>query len=204
MRKVGIMGGTFNPIHNGHLMIADKAREQFCLDEVLFMPCGIPYMKSDQTILPGEERAFMTSLAIQDKPFFRLSTMEIEHKGNTYTYETLECLKREQPESEFYFILGADSLFNIVKWVKPERIFASCHILAAVRDGSTTEQMEKQIRFLQEEYDASIDILKTEYMHISSSDIRQKAALGKSIAEDVPGKVAEYIIAHQLYQKRQL
>lgn len=201
MRKVGIMGGTFNPIHNGHLMIADKAREQFQLDEVLFMPCGIPYMKSDQTILPGEVRAFMTALAIQDNPFFRLSTIEIEHKGNTYTYETLEYLKTKQPQSEFYFILGADSLFNIAGWVKPERIFASCHILAAARAGSTTEQMEKQVRLLQEKYGANIDILKTEYMNISSSDIRLKAALEESIEEDVPGKVAEYIITHQLYQK---
>lgn len=200
MRKVGIMGGTFNPIHNGHLMIADKAREQFELDEVLFMPCGVPYMKESREVETGRIRAEMTALAIQDRPAFTLSRMEIEHRGNTYTYETLERLKAEYPDTVFYFILGADSLFNLTNWAFPERIFANCHILAAMRNQKTKGQMEEQIRYLQEHYGASIFLLETEYLDISSSDIRRKVALGESIAADVPKNVAEYIAAHNLYK----
>lgn len=201
-KKVGIMGGTFNPIHNGHLMLADRAMEQFSLDEILFIPCGVPYMKERQSVLPGQVRAEMTGLAIQNKHSYRLSNMEIERQGNTYTYETLERLKEEQPETEFYFILGADSLFNLDNWAKPERIFVNCHILAAVRDDKTTEQMEEQIRVLQDRYGASIFMLRTGYLNVSSSDIRRKVALGESIREDVPEKVAEYIKMHHLYQKQ--
>lgn len=204
MRKVGIMGGTFNPIHNGHLMIADKAREQFELDEVLFMPCGVPYMKEFREVEAGEIRAEMTALAIQNRPAFTLSRMEIEHSGNTYTYETLERLKAEYPDTVFYFILGADSLFNLTNWAFPERIFASCHILAAVRDQKTMGQMAEQIRYLQERYAASIFLLETEYLDISSSDIRRKVAAGESIEEDVPDKVAAYITEHNLYQTKQI
>lgn len=202
IRKVGIMGGTFNPIHNGHLMIASKAKEQFELDEVLFMPCGVPYMKEAGEVESGEIRAEMTVLAIQDNPCFTLSRMEIEHHGNTYTYETLECLRALHPDTAFYFILGADSLFNLTNWMYPERIFANCHILAAVRDHKTTAQMQKQIRLLKEHYQASIFLLRTDYLDISSSDIRRKVALGESIADDVPERVAAYITEHNLYQAR--
>ncbi|MCD7725957.1 MAG: nicotinate-nucleotide adenylyltransferase [Clostridiales bacterium] len=202
MRKVGIMGGTFNPIHNGHLMIAEKAREQFALDEVLFMPCGVPYMKDARDIEAGEIRAEMTALAIQGNPAFTLSRMEIEQGGNTYTYETLETLKQKNPDVVYYFILGADSLFHLEHWASPERLFAACHILAAVRDGRTTAQMEEKIRSLRKHYGASIFLLETETLDISSSDIRRKISAGESIAEDVPGEVAEYIAAHQLYRNR--
>ena len=201
-KKVGIMGGTFNPIHNGHLMLADRAMEQFALDEIVFIPCGIPYMKEGQSVLPGQVRAEMTGLAIQNKNSYRLSNMEIERQGNTYTYETLERLKEEQPETDFYFILGADSLFNLDKWAKPERIFANCHILAAVRDDATIEQMEEHVRMLQQRYGASIFLLRTGYLDISSSDIRRKVAVGENITEDVPEQIAEYIKVHHLYQKQ--
>lgn len=201
MRKVGIMGGTFNPIHNGHLMIAKKAEEQFELDEVLFMPCGVPYMKENQDVETGEIRAEMTALAIEDYPAFTLSMLEIEHHGNTYTYETLESLKAEFPDTEFYFIMGADNLFNLTNWVFPERIFANCHILAAVRNGKTTAQMQEQIHFLQNRYGASIFLLETDYLDVSSSDIRKRVALGESIMEDVPKKVVQYIVSHNLYKR---
>lgn len=201
MKKVGIMGGTFNPIHNGHLMIANKAKEQFALDEVLFMPCGVPYMKAGTDVAAGEIRAEMTALAIQDHPGFALSRIELDHPGNTYTYETLENLKTRYPDDMFYFILGADSLFNLINWVHPERIFASCHILAAVRDQKTVTQMEEQIVLLRERYHAGIFLLQTDYLNISSSDIRRKAAAGESISDYVPQNVADYIAAHHLYQQ---
>ena len=110
------MGGTFNPIHIGHLILAETARIQFELNEILFIPSGKSYMKQQMDIPSGEVRAQMTSLAIEENPYFALSLMEIEREGNTYTYETLETLKEQNPNTEYYFILGEDSLFAIEKW----------------------------------------------------------------------------------------
>lgn len=200
MRKTGIMGGTFNPIHNGHLMLAKEAYRQFDLDEVLFMPCGVPYMKADQKVESGQIRAEMTALAIQDIPEFTLSTIEIEQPGNTYTYVTLEQLKKTNPDTEYYFIMGADSLFHMPSWAHPERIFASCCILAAVRNHKTAADMEKQIYLLKKEYDADIRLLQITCMNISSSDIRRKICRGEPIEQEVPESVREYIERKGLYR----
>lgn len=200
MRKVGIMGGTFNPIHNGHLMLAKEALKQFSLDEVLFMPSGTSYMKADQKVESGHTRAEMTALAIQDNPHFTLSTMEIERAGNTYTYQTLERLKKEHPDTEYYFIVGADSLFHMAKWASPERIFANCCILVAIRDDRTIEEMEEQIDLISQRYNARILFMKTMRMDISSTDIRRKVAAGESIEDDVPESVRVYIGKRGLYR----
>ncbi|MBD5449886.1 MAG: nicotinate-nucleotide adenylyltransferase [Lachnospiraceae bacterium] len=199
MKKIGIMGGTFNPIHNGHLMLAEEALEQFALDEVLFMPCGVPYMKADQKVESGQIRAEMTALAIKDYPRFTLSFLELEQAGNTYTYQTLERLKADNPDAAYYFIMGADSLFHIKQWVHPERIFTNCCILAAVRDDKTTAEMEAMISCLHREYNADVRLLQTEHLDISSSAIRRKTAEGESIAEDVPESVRIYIERKGLY-----
>lgn len=200
MRRVGIMGGTFNPIHNGHLMLAEEALRQFLLDEVLFMPSGKSYMKADQDVQSGQTRAEMTALAIQDNPHFTLSSLELEHKGNTYTYQTLECLKKEFPDADYYFIMGADNLFHITQWALPERIFSNCCILAAVRDDKTADDLESQIRMLKQEYDADIRVLQTSPMNISSSDIRRKILAGESIKGEVPEAVRTYIEKKGLYR----
>lgn len=200
MRKVGIMGGTFNPIHNGHLMLAREALRQFTLDEVLFMPCGNAYMKEAQDIESGQTRAEMTALAIQGNPYFTLSTIELEHQGNTYTYQTLERLKKGTSDANYYFIMGADSLFHITEWALPERIFSNCCILAAVRDDKTSDDLESQIRMLKREYDADIRVLQTLPMNVSSSDIRCKISAGESIEGDVPETVRTYIEKRGLYR----
>lgn len=200
MRKAGIMGGTFNPIHNGHLTLAEEAFKQFSLDEVLFMPCGNAYMKADQNVESGQTRARMTALAIQDIPYFTLSTIEIERKGNTYTYQTLEQLNRENPDTEYYYIVGADSLFHMTQWAFPERIFSNCCILAAIRDDKTISDMEEEICMLRRKYDANVSILHISCMQISSSDIRRKVAAGESIESDVPEPVRIYIEKRGLYR----
>lgn len=200
MRKTGIMGGTFNPIHNGHLMLAEEAFQQFSLDEVLFMPCGMPYMKAGQKIQPARVRVEMTALAVQDKPYFKLSTVEIEQPGNTYTYQTLERLRKENSDTEYFYIVGADSLFHMTDWRCPERIFSNCCILAAVRDDKTVRDVEEQIHRLGQTYGAVIHLLKTERMDISSSEIRRKAASGESIENDVPKPVRIYIEERGLYR----
>lgn len=199
MKKVGIMGGTFNPIHMGHLIIAEKAREQASLDEVLFMPCGMPYMKDTSELLDSDTRAEMVSLAIADNPFFKLSTMEIEKEGSTYTYETLERLKEQNSDNRYYFILGADSLWTIADWREPERIFANCCILAAVRDNKTTLDMEKQIEFLNDKFGADILLLQTGNIEISSSHIRRSVKDNASIRYLVPNAVYDYIMQNKLY-----
>ncbi len=200
MRKAGIMGGTFNPIHNGHLILATEALKQFELEEVLFMPCGVPYMKVDQKVESGQIRAEMTALAIQDIPEFRLSTIEIEQQGNTYTYETLEYLKKTNPDTEYYFIVGADSFFHMTQWKFPERIFANCCVLAAVRDDKSYADMERQMARLQKDYHADIRLLQIPCMDISSSAIRRKVSLGESVAGDVPKAVRDYIERKGLYR----
>ena len=194
------MGGTFNPIHIGHLIIAERAREQFDLEEVLFMPCGMPYMKDTSELLPSDIRAEMVSLAIKDNPFFTLSTIEIEKKGSTYTYETLEQLRGSNPDTEYYFILGADSLWTISDWKEPEKIFANCHILAAVRDDKSAQDMKKRINFLKNKFDARISLLKTGLIEISSSSIRDSVKKETSIRYLVPKNVYEYIVEYKLYK----
>ncbi len=199
MKKVGVMGGTFNPIHKGHLAVAQRAQEQYALDEVIFMPCKTPYMKSGQRIECGSVRAEMTALAIRDIPCFTLSLIEMEQTGNTYTYKTMEFLKKEHPDTDYYFILGADNLFQIEEWVYPERIFACCHILAAVREEKNTPDMEIQADLLKKKYGASIHLIKMERMDISASAIRKKISMGESIAGDVPEAVRNYIEKNRLY-----
>ncbi len=199
LKKTGIMGGTFNPIHLGHLIIAEKAREQFALDEVLFMPCGMPYMKDTSELLPSDIRAEMVSLAIEDNPFFILSTIEIEKEGSTYTYQTLEYLKSLNINNEYYFILGADSLWTISDWREPQKIFDNCIILASVRDNKTTTDMEKQIETIKRRFRADIRLLQAGNVEISSSNIRDLAKRHLSIRYQVPESVYKYINDNGLY-----
>ncbi len=200
MRKVGIMGGTFDPIHIGHLIIAEKAREQFHLDEVLFMPSGTPYMKNVNEVLPGQVRSEMTKLAIEENPFFSISTIEIEKEGSTYTYETLETLHDKNPNTEYYFILGADSLFAMENWKNPDKIFADCHILAALRDDKNTEDIEEQAANIKETFNADSFLSETGHREISSSMIRELVKDGHSIRYLVPDAVYDYIIKNKLYK----
>ncbi|MCM1386462.1 MAG: nicotinate-nucleotide adenylyltransferase [Bacillus sp. (in: Bacteria)] len=200
MLKVGIMGGTFNPVHIGHLIIAEKAREQFHLDEVLFMPSGVPYMKDEIEVLPSQVRAQMTQLAIEDNPFFTLSTMETEKEGHTYTYETLTTLHEKNPGTEYYFIMGADSLFSIEHWKNPEKIFAGCHILAALRDDKTMEAMKEQAAYLKNKFAADIFLINAGHIEVSSSMIRGLIRDGHSIRYLVPDAVYDYIVKNKLYK----
>lgn len=200
MKKVGIMGGTFNPVHMGHLIIAEKAREQLQLDEVLFMPCGMPYTKSGKDMLTKDIRAEMTRLAIEDNPFFKLSTIEIDKNGSTYTYETLEQLREENPGTEYYFILGADSLWKIEDWREPEKIFSNSIIVAALRDGKSVTEMEAQAAYLKDKFRADIFLLKSSNIEISSTMIREMVKDGSSIRYYVPETVHDYIIKNKLYK----
>ena len=198
-RKTGIMGGTFNPIHIGHLLLAESARETFGLDEVLFVPSGFSYMKKGMEMADKKMRLEMTRLAISGNPSFALSPVEVERDGNSYTCETLEALRAGQPETEFYFIVGADSLFAMETWKRPETIFQNCTVLAAVRKGNGHDELNAQIACLEEKYGTEIGRIPMEEIPVSSTDIRNRVHHGKSIRYMVPDNVIAYIKKHRLY-----
>lgn len=202
MKKTGILGGTFNPIHTGHLILAETARSAFGLDQVYFIPSGRSYMKKQSEILDARTRMEMVQLSVQGNPYFQVLDIEINKPGNSYTCETLEQLCSQEPDTEFYDIIGADTLYMMEKWYCPERIFEHAVILAAVRDGASTVQLEQQIAHLQEKYNARIFLLPTGDISISSTMIRQNRREGKSVRYLVPDAVLAYMEQKQLYCER--
>ena len=199
-KKVGIIGGTFNPIHMGHLILAERAWNEMGLDEILFIPTGISYFKDPNTVLDKKTRVALTGDAIGDNPHFALSTIEVDRPGNSYTYETLEELKKENPSNTYYLIVGADTLFQIESWKNPDIIMKDCIILAAVRKGQSLDELNVKKEELEKKYDAHISILSMPYVDISSTDIRERIAAGKSIRYMVKDVTLEYIEKHGLYR----
>lgn len=200
MRKIGIMGGTFNPIHVGHLVLAEWAKEAAGLDEVWFIPTGISYMKATGDILPGEERFHMTELAIQGNAAFKCLDIEIKRQGYTYSYETLEQLKSAYPEDAFFFIAGADCLYSLENWKCAERLFQSCTILAAVRGDSQLSEMETKKRELEQRFQGTIILLPFISLSLSSTELRRRIHDGKSIRYLVPDSVLAYIEEKRFYR----
>lgn len=200
-KKTGIMGGTFNPIHIGHLLLAEAAKEALELNEVLFIPSGCSYMKEGTDVADKRMRLAMTRLAIEDNPSFKLSAMEVEREGDTYTYETLLLLRKEEPYTEFYFIVGADSLFHLEGWKESQLIFGNCTILAAIRDDKGYKELTEQIEYLTKKYDARILPLSMKEIPISSTDIRNRRKEKRSIRYLVPDKVIAYMDENRLYYK---
>lgn len=198
--KIGIMGGTFNPIHNGHLLIAEYAREEFQLERVLFLPTGHSPHKLKQKITEAAMRCEMIGLAIADNPFFEVDLREVKAERLSYTYLTILDLKKAYPTSELYFILGADSLFDLEDWKKPEEIFSNCKILAAYREGEGQKDFQEQINYLNEKYQAHIYPLHTPSFEVSSSNIRSRVRKKQTIRYLVPKEVEDYIQKTGLYQ----
>ena len=199
--KIGIMGGTFYPIHNGHLMLGRAALEAFGLDKVWYMPNGNPPHKDISSIETDvQDRVEMVRLAISSCKEFRLEPYEAKRREVSYSYSTMEYFKGIYPEDDFYFIIGADSLFMIDQWVHPERIFPTCTVLAAYRDEiNTRQEMEEKIRKLNEIYGARIRLLVTPLVRISSHELRKDVREGRSIAKYVPEAVNAYILRKNLY-----
>ncbi len=202
MGKIGIMGGTFDPIHNGHLLLGEQAYEEYGLDQIWYMPSGQPPHKKDHNVTAGRIRLEMTRLAMEGHEGFTCSDFEVMRSGNTYTSQTLEMLHGLYPGHTFYFIIGADSLYEIEHWHEPEKVLAQAVILAAVREyESAGRSMEKQIAYLKETYQADVRMLHCREIDISSAELRRMTALGESIDAFVPGRVARYIQEHHLYQE---
>ncbi|HCT91407.1 MAG TPA: nicotinate-nucleotide adenylyltransferase [Lachnospiraceae bacterium] len=199
-KKVGILGGTFNPIHLGHLRLAEKAMRAASLDQVLFIPSGISYMKNQQKIVPAKDRMAMVQLAIQGNPHFRVSAIEIEKKGNSYSHETIRELQRQQKDTKFFFLTGADTVFSMENWNNPAYIFRSVTILAAYRTGVSLEQLQEKIEQLKKLYQADIRLIAADHIDISSSQIRKAISEGTSVRELLPRTVERYIKDHHFYE----
>lgn len=211
MSRIGILGGTFNPIHNGHIQIAQAAYKQYQLDEILFMPNHIPAYKNTGSILPGFIRLQMVQLAIEEYPSFYASDYELKREGITYTYETLRQLKKDHPNDSFFFIMGADSLFQFTTWKYPEKILLYTDILVACRDGNDDFAIAKKIEELNTFYRTNaFHIIQIQKINCSSHEIRK--ALSKQTDSDLcveqqakalqlPIKVLQYIKSNHLYQR---
>ncbi len=202
MRRIGIMGGTFNPIHLGHLMLAEWAMDSVELDQVWIIPTGASYMKNPHEIVPAEHRLRMAQLAVGGNPLFRCLDIEIQRGAPTYSYETMELLQKRYPDDSFFFILGADCLFSIETWKYPERIFQCCTVIAAVRDRALTEEMEEKRCALEQKFGGRIIVLPFLRMSLSSTEIRQRVRDRQSIRYLVPDNVLSYIEEKGLYRER--
>lgn len=197
--RICIMGGTFNPFHNGHLQLAKQAHEQFSLPKILVMPSGIPAHKAHSDLTSSQHRCNMVLAAISAYSYMELSTMEVEREGSTYTSDTLRELKQQNPDCIIYFIIGADSLFNLPKWHEPEYVMANCILLAANRNSYSQTELTEQKHFLETKYNAHIDFLSIPELPFSSTDIRESLKNGRSIAGMVPKPVETYIYNNHLY-----
>ena len=199
-KKIGIMGGTFNPIHLAHTEMAKVCLRQQDLDKILFMPSKNPPHKKDKSILPENERAVMVKLAVSEYDKFVFSDFELQRKGTTYTADTLRLLQEENPDDNYYFIMGADSLLYLDKWYRPQEILKRAVILAIGRDGSTPDELKEKRKELIKQYDkADIRFVHMRQMDISSSMIREGIAHGENMEKYLDKEVWNYINENGLY-----
>ena len=196
--RLGIMGGTFDPIHNGHLVTAEQAFDDLNLDVVLFLPAGSPAFKQDKKVSSGEDRYAMTLLATSDNPHFVASRFEIDREGVTYTADTLRLLRDVCPDNvEFYFITGADAINDIAAWKDAEDIAKLAHLVAATRPGYDLDRVWDNVAASGIDFD--ITFLAVPALAISSSYLRERVSEGQSLRYLTPNPVAGYIHKHGLY-----
>lgn len=198
--KIGILGGTFNPIHNGHLILAQNALECLSLDKVLIMPSGVSYFKDPKEIASTNNRIDMVNYAIIDNDKFELSTIETDRAGNSYTYETILYLNKIEPNNTYYYIIGADTLFSMETWKEPALIFNNCKIICAPRDLYSSEELIEQKNILERKYNTEIFILDRSVVDISSSMIRKMLKNNYSAKYYLPDRVLDYIKKNNLYK----
>jgi nicotinate-nucleotide adenylyltransferase len=195
-RRIGVMGGTFDPIHHGHLVAAEEARWQFELDQVLFIPTGRPWQKP-VGVSPAEDRYLMTVIATASNPAFTVSRLEIDHQGSTYTIDTLRRLRAGLPEgSRLFFITGADAVLQILTWKEPDQVLAEAELIAATRPESDLDSLVRQVPGAT----GRVHRMEIPALAISSTDIRARVARGAPVQYLVPDGVAHYIQKNGLYR----
>jgi len=200
MKKIGLMGGTFDPIHHGHLLLAEAARETFSLDKVIFIPTGANPFKEKSDPLDRVHRYKMVQLATQSNQYFDVSTIELDRPGTTYTIDTIEKIAGKEKDTDFYFITGADVILEITKWKNYQELFSKVFFITAFRPGYPHQKLDEEIAFLQKKYNARIYKLYTEEMEIASSVIRKRCSEGQSVRYFLPDNVIEYMDDHRLYK----
>ena len=197
--NIGVLGGTFDPVHRGHLSIAEEAGTRLNLAEIIFVPSGQPWQKVGRTITPTEHRLQMLRLAIANKPHFKLATLEIERAGPTYTIDTIVELQEQLDRGdELFFILGWDSLAGLPEWQDPRGLIKLCYLVAAPRPGyprPDLKAMEELIPGLSQR----VMLMDKPEVDISASTIRDRVARGLSVRHLVPEPVNRYIKQHKLY-----
>ncbi|CEA08329.1 Nicotinate-nucleotide adenylyltransferase [Arthrobacter saudimassiliensis] len=187
--RLGVMGGTFDPIHHGHLVAASEVAAEFDLDEVVFVPTGEPWHKSDQVVSPAEHRYLMTVVATASNPRFTVSRVDIDRPGPTYTIDTLRDLRQARPDAELYFITGADAMAQILSWKDIGELWSLAHFVGVTRPGHELQNMGRD----------DVSLLEVPAMAISSTDCRQRVAAGQPVWYLVPDGVVQYIAKHRLY-----
>ena len=197
--RIGILGGTFDPVHTAHLIIAEEARVRLALEEVVFIPTGQPWLKADQPISPAPLRLEMVRLAVASNPYFRISSIEVDRPGLTYTIDTLEALRKEWgEEAEVHFILGMDALQELHRWKEPAHFLELCTLVVFARP----DYQDVPLRELEEIAPGAgkrIQFLSDPQIGVSGSEIRRRVARGISIRYLVPESVERFIQEHRLY-----
>ncbi|WP_089005683.1 nicotinate-nucleotide adenylyltransferase [Micromonospora viridifaciens] len=194
IRRIGIMGGTFDPIHHGHLVAASEVADRFGLDEVIFVPTGQPWQKADEPVSSAEDRYLMTVIATASNPRFQVSRVDIDRGGPTYTVDTLRDLHAEYgPKVQLFFITGADALERILSWKEVDRMFELAHFIGVTRPGF--ELSDKHLPA------DTVSLVQVPAMAISSTDCRARVARGEPVWYLVPDGVVQYIAKRRLYQR---
>ncbi|MCF1765844.1 nicotinate-nucleotide adenylyltransferase [Corynebacterium argentoratense] len=196
VRRIGIMGGTFDPIHNGHLVAGSEVADLFDLDRVIFVPTGQPWQKSDRVVSSAEDRYLMTIVATAPNPRFRVSRVDIDRGRPTYTVDTLRDIKAQFPDAQLYFITGADALAQIMTWRDWESMFDLAEFVGVTRPGYKLEES-----FLPPEAQERVHLVEVPALAISSTDCRRRAASGRPVWYLVPDGVVQYIAKSHLYER---
>ena len=201
MGRIGLMGGSFNPIHKGHLEIAMAAKTEYKLDEIWFLPSSDPPHKKILGHVELQDRIAMLKLAIKDKKNYIFSVIDCSRPGKIYTADTIEILMEKFPEDNFYFLIGGDSLRDFENWYKPDFILSHINLLVSYREDLRQEYLESKIRELKSKYvTKELNIIHCLPMAISSSRLRSMLALGRDVSPYVPKEVCDYINDHNLYR----
>lgn len=196
-RRIGIMGGSFNPVHLGHLVAADEALHAFALDQVLFVPAGRPWQKEDIPVAPAQDRYLMCLVATASHPAFSVSRLELDLQGPTYTVDTLGILGEQLGDVDLYFITGADAVMDILSWKDPAEVLRRARFIACTRPGYDLTQLSKALPPGMED---RVEIMEIPALAISSTDIRLRVKTGRSIRYLVPDAVAAMIDKAGLYR----
>lgn len=199
-KKVGIMGGTFDPIHTGHLVVANEVLNFYGLEEIIFIPAGNPPHKKG-TVADSLDRYVMTEIAVLSNNRFKVSDIEIKKDGKSYTLNTLMELTKKYPDAEFYFITGTDAVIELPSWREPEKLLKLCRFVAVSRPGISMEDAKAKISEINKMFKSNIELFQAPMLQISSTDIRQRLMDGKSAKYLLPESVEQYIIKNNLYEE---